>query len=96
MLAILNDDQGYKAKISTFYTNLPKGWSFGYNNSKQLTFDDMKLVSDIAVANGKRLTSKFFEDNGFSIDFFEDAPTPTAPTKSEPDLQMAGLKKKFF
>ncbi len=95
VLAILNDDSGYKAKIATFYKNLPKDWSFGYNNSKQLTFADMEVVSNIANANGKRLTNKFFEDNGFSPDFFEDAPIPTKPIP-EPDLQMAGLKKKFF
>lgn len=97
VLAVLNDD--YKRKISQFYTNLPEGWQFGYNVSKQLTFADIEAISNAVTANGKRLTTKFFEDNGLAKDYIEDIPEPTAPTKPlriDPALQMSGLKKKYY
>lgn len=93
--AILNGP--YKPKIEKFYRNLPKGWTFAYNTSKQLTFADMQIISAVANQNGKRLTDRFFEENGFSKDFFEDAPAEDDKiTQPEPALQMAEKKKSFF
>lgn len=98
VVAILNND--FKPKISKFYNNLPEGWKFQYNKSKQLTIADVVAISGVMVSNGKRLTDAFFEAQGLASDFFEDAPTPTPGTEiasnetKEPELQMAGQKKK--
>jgi hypothetical protein len=97
VLAVMNED--YKRKISAFYKNLPEGWQFGYNVSKQLTFADIEAISNAVTANGKRLTTKFFEDNGLAKDYIEDAPEPAPtvkPLRIDPALQMSGLKKNTF
>lgn len=99
VIAVLNTD--YQKKISKFYNDLPEGWKFSYNNSKQLTIADIVAISGVVVSNGKRLTQKFFEAQGLPADFIEDAPEGEEPGKEEvppkqPELQMAGQKKKIF
>lgn len=100
VVAVLNND--FKPKISKFYNGLPDGWKFQYNKSKQLTIADVVAISGVMVSNGKRLTDEFFEAQGLSRDFFEDAPVGKTPGQEEvppkqPELQMAGgLKKKYF
>lgn len=98
--AVLNTD--FKPKISKFYDGLPEGWGFQYNKAKQLTIPDIVALSGVVVSNGKKLTDAFFEANGLPKDFIEDAPAPAAQPGKEmippktADLQMAGLKKKYF
>lgn len=94
ILAVLNED--FKNKISKFYRNLPDGLVFGYNTSKQLTFADMQLISAVTNENGFSLTTKFFEENGLSPDFFEKAtPKQDKIIKTDATFQMAE-KKKYF
>jgi hypothetical protein len=81
--AVLNND--VKRKFEKFYTNLPDGWHFGYNTSKQLTFADMQIVSAVANENGYKLTEKFFADNGISSDFLEKLPAPQKDQIVKPD-----------
>lgn len=100
VVAVLNND--FKPKISKFYNNLPDNWEFQYNKSKQLTIADIVAISGVVVSNGYKLTDEFFEAQGLSKDFIEKAPTPDEQPGKEvippkqPELQMAGLKKKFF
>lgn len=96
ILSVLNGD--FKNKISKFYKNLPDGWQFGYNSSKQLTFADMQLVVSTLNDGGYKPTDKFFEDNGISADFFEPLPAPKVDSLVKPDatFQMAVKKKAQF
>lgn len=93
ILSVLNGD--FRKKISKFYNNLPDGWTFGYNSSKQLTFADMQLVVATLNDGGFKPTDKFFEDNGISADFFEPLPAPKIDKLVKPDatFQMAQKKK---
>lgn len=75
VVSILNSD--FKPKISKWYKNLPQNWKYSVNKSKELTLDEMVQLSTVVTQNGKRLTPAFFEANGLSIDFIEDAPVPT-------------------
>ena len=72
----MNDE--FLTKIRKFYKNMPEGVRFVANKAKQMSVEDIKSLSDVLVANGKRLTDGFFEANGLVKEFFEDAPTPAA------------------
>jgi hypothetical protein len=93
ILATLNFD--FIPKISKFYKNFPVGCRFEINRSKQLTLEEMKELSDVVVASGKRLSDAFFEANGISKDFFEDAPEPEKQEEVV-DVNASGLKKKVY
>lgn len=97
VLAVLNDDTGFKKKISKFYRNLPEGWLYGYNTAKQLSIADIQVMGATLNANGYKLTPKFFEENGVSPDFFEPMPQPETDKLVTPEatFQMAS-KKKFY
>lgn len=70
----------YKKKIGRFYKNMPKG-KFEIDRAQQLSIEEIVAWSGVVQANGKRLTTKFFEDNGFPADYLEDAPEPAKPEK---------------
>jgi len=97
----LNDE--YLKKIKKFYKNLPEGGKFVANKAKQMSMEDIKQLSDVLTANGKRLTDEFFEANGLVKEFFEDAPTPAAGKPIDdgdfaavlPERSLFGSKKKF-
>ena len=93
VLAILNNE--FRSKIEKFYHNLPDGWVYAYNASKQLTIADMQVTGATLNANGFKFTTAFFEANGISADFFEPMPQPTTDTLVKPDatFQMASKKK---
>ena len=86
----LNDE--YIKKISKFYTNFPTGCRFIANKAKEMSIDDIEKISTVLVANGKRLTDEFFEAQGLTREFFEDAPMPT---KSAGAQEGFTVKKKF-
>lgn len=92
VLAILNNE--FKNKISKFYRNLPDGWNFAYNTSKQLTIADMQLTGATLNANGFKFTPAFFEANGISPDFFEPMPEPKVDTLVKPDATFQMAQKK--
>jgi len=107
VVSFMNTD--FQPKIGKWYKGLPDGWRFEINRAKQLTIEEMAALSSVVVANGKRFTDDFFEANGLSKDFLEDAPTPAAPPKGtpkpdpDPDVQssrpiptMARAKKKSW
>jgi hypothetical protein len=81
VLAILNDD--FKIKISKFYDNLPKDWKFGYNATKQLTITDIVALSGVVISSGYKFTAQFFEQNGLSKEFIEEAPVIAPPENKE-------------
>lgn len=101
--AYLNDE--YIKKISKFYKNFPVGGKFVANKAKQLSIEDIKTLSDVLTANGKRLTDEFFLANGLVREFFEDAPQikpANIPESDDGDFAAAissrslfGSKKKF-
>lgn len=74
ILAFKNDTQ--LPKLLNFYNNAPEGIQFALDETKKWTLEEMKSLSDVVVANGKRLSSSFFESAGIPPDFLEDAPTP--------------------
>ena len=77
---MLNDPiQGFIGKISTFYKNFPKGATLQINKAKQWDLEEIAKLSPVLRANGKQLTSEFFEGMGLTPDDFEDAPVSTAP-----------------
>ena len=94
VLSVLNAN--FLPKIRKFYKNLPEDAQFNIDSSNSLTIPEIVQLSGVLVSNGKRFTPKFFEDQGISKDYFEDAPVgiEEKPT-TEPVIQMAGLKKKF-
>lgn len=92
VLAILNNE--FKNKIQKFYHNLPDGWVFAYNTSKQLTIADMQVTGATLNANGFKFTPAFFEANGISPDFFEPMPQPTTDTLVKPDATFQMAQKK--
>jgi hypothetical protein len=63
-------------KLKAFYKNAPDGITFGIDETKKWTLEEMKALSDIVTQNGKRLSSSFFEAAGVPPDFLEDAPAP--------------------
>lgn len=81
VLAILNDD--FKLKISKFYEKLPTDWKFGYNQSKQLTVADIVSLSGVVISSGFKFTQAFFEQNGLSKEFIEEAPVIAPPENKE-------------
>lgn len=100
VLAVLNTD--FSPKIGKFYDGLPEGWRYEINRAKQLTIEEMEALSSVLTASGKRFTDEFFESNGVSKDFFEDAPmpAPAGSTKAvqpdpDPDVNMARKKKSW-
>lgn len=95
VLAILNNE--FKNKINKFYHNLPYGWVYAYNTSKQLTIADMQVTGATLNANGFKFTDKFFEANGISPDFFEPMAEPKIDKLVTPSatFQMAEKKKSF-
>ena len=106
ILSILNFD--FAPKISKFYDNLPDGWKFEVNRAKQLTMEEITELSAIVVENGKRFTDDFFEANGISREFIEDAPAvkpikpagmqgdETVVNMADPGRTRFGLKKKYL
>lgn len=101
ILPVLNEQ--FVPKISQFYHGIPAQWSYQYNRSENLTYEEMENLSNVMTAQGRRLTDDFFIENGIAPEFFEDAPTPPAPTKpiknvpdADPDVNMAKRKKKFW
>lgn len=101
VLATLNTD--FNRKISKFYKGLPEGWRYEINRAKQLSVEEMQGISTVLNENGYRLTTDFFEANGLSKEFFEDAPTPLPPiagkapiVDEDPDVNMARPAKKKF
>lgn len=95
VMSVLNGD--FLKKIKKFYRNWPEGARFEINKAKELPLEDIKIMSDIMVANGKKLTDKFFEANGISPDFFEDVAQVKEPVEVEPEkiVQMA-RQETFF
>jgi len=97
VIAYLNES--YLPKISKFYKNMPKG-RFEINRAKQMTIEDIEKLSNVVVANGKRLTEDFFEANGLVKNFFEDAPEPAAGVPNAPPKKfsavMPEIKKKYW
>jgi hypothetical protein len=95
VLAVLNTD--FQKKITLWYDGLPEGWRYEINRAKQLTIEEMAALSSVVVANGKRFTDEFFEANGLSKDFIEDAPMPAVPPKGpakpdpDPDVNSSGM-----
>ena len=85
--SVLNDE--YLKKISKFYKNFPSG-KFIANHSKQMSMDEIKILSAVLNENGKRLTDNFFKSNGLMPDFFEDSPAPS------PVAAFSTVKKKFI
>jgi hypothetical protein len=85
ILAVLNTD--FVPKITKFYKGLPDGWKYEINRAKQLTIEEMGQLSAVVTANGKRFTDEFFEANGLSKDFIEDAPTPVVATPQKPNTK---------
>ena len=79
-VAMLNDPiQGFMGKIPTFYKNFPKGATLQIHKAKQWDLEEIAKLSPVLRANGKQLTSEFFEGMGLTPDDFEDAPVSTAP-----------------
>lgn len=74
VIAYLNGP--YLKKIQKFYTNFPKDGKFTPDEAERLTMEEIVSWSGVMQANGKRLTSLFFEKNGFDPELFEDAPNP--------------------
>lgn len=64
-------------KLLSFYKNAPVGITFDVNKTREWTLEEMKQLSDVVTANGKRLSNDFFQAAGISPDFLEDAPVPT-------------------
>ena len=93
ILSTLNID--FIPKISKFYKNFPKGVTFDVDQTKKLTIEEMKALSDVIVANGKRLSDTFFEANGISRDFIEYGPEPVIQ-EEEVEVKASGLKKKVY
>jgi len=97
ILAEKNDNQ--LPKIKRFYRNFPEGAKYEVSREKKYKPEEIKALSESVRANGKKLTDKFFIDNGLPQEYFEEAPTPT-PTPSTPptemSVQIAAQKKKTF
>jgi hypothetical protein len=63
-------------KLLQFYKNAPDGITFDIDRTKEWSLEEMKLLSDVVIASGKRLSTSFFEAAGIPPDFLEDAPAP--------------------
>lgn len=97
ILATLNNQRGFKRKISKFYKNIPDldKWFYSYR-PKQLTIADIQVMGTTLNANGYRLTPSFFEENGMMADFFEPMPQPTQDKIVKPDATFEMASKKKF
>lgn len=92
VLAVLNDE--FRHKISKFFNDLPKGWSYAYDTSKPLSVADFKVYSAILNENGYKATPKMFEANGIPLEFFEKAEVKEDKlVKPDQTFQMAEKKK---
>lgn len=74
IIAFKNDEQ--LPKLLQYYKNAPDGISFDIDRTKEWTLEEMKSLSEVVTANGKRLSSQFFEAAGIPPEFLEDAPVP--------------------
>lgn len=81
ILAFKNDVQ--LPKLLKFYNNAPEEITFDLNITKEWTLEEMKLLSDVVNANGKKLSASFFESAGIPPDFLEDAPATAPATVAE-------------
>ena len=107
VVSVLNND--FIPKISKFYKGLPDGWRYDINRAKPLTIEEMGALAGVVTSSGYRFTTDFFEANGISKEFIEDAPEPAVPVKPQvkpdpdPDVNFAypipsfaKAKKKYF
>lgn len=90
----LNDE--FKAKISQFYTNFPSG-KFIANKAKQLSLDQIQILSNVITQNNKQLSASFFEAQGILPEFLEDAPDQSETKQPVKDpAEKSASKKKLF
>lgn len=96
VLRILN--QKYLPKIRKFYKNLPDDATFGMNATKPMTLADMQAFSGVVTQNGKRLTTAFFEAQGYNKEYIEDQPVDvqdSPPSKPGQNKNVKPLKKDY-
>ena len=104
VLNVLNNEKDFYKKISSFYSNWPKGARFDINRIREMQIQDVEAYSNILVQNGKQFSDEFFISQGLAKEFFQDAPQqemqpnikliPEKTTNSSRPLLLEALKKK--
>jgi hypothetical protein len=95
LVSQLNDPY-FINKISKFYKNFPKDAVFTVNVAKEWQLEEIKTISDVLVANGKKLSIGFFEKVGISAEDIEENPQPLIDEIKEPELEIATQEKKSW